>query len=382
MPLFKKTKENKGKRQKGKRNTNPTGKVYMPKSNTSSVKRKGKKKFTLFKRQNSKLHTRRKEKKNLSKIFFYTFLVLIFVTLVYVSILSVIRLRDGTTDENVSVEYVVGLDGVPSYPGSEFIFKNNIKEISVANFIASGNSAYRLPLRATIEEAYKYYQETLPELGWEYVLSVEVGSEEMKEGEYWVKGTNGLRIYSKFNDLWYETLTQEEAITGLRARVVEETERELLLVGEDFQELLPDFPWILRVPKEYIISYSTSSYKDFRTVQFRKIGSSDIISVVPIGAVGDLLDNYLQKYCDLLNTTEEGEEEKKQGNWTITNTILATTSYGSALRGSITNGKEDHDIAVVSNSYDGVVYVIDANTPNDPFLDYIFENMEPANIQR
>lgn len=381
MPLFKNITKSKSKRRKINGNTNPTGKVYMPKSNISPVKRKGNKKVTLFKKQNSKFHARRKEKRNISKIFFFTLLLLIFVALVYVSILSVIRIRDGTPNENVAIEYVVGLDGIPSYPGSEFIFKNNIKEISVANFIASGNSAYRLPFGTTTQEAYKYYQETLPKLGWEHVLSVELGSEEMKEGEYWIKGTNGLRIYSKFNDLWYETLTQEEATTGLRARVIEETERELLLAGEDFQELLPDFPWVLKVPKEYIISYSASAYKDFRAVQFRKIGTSNTVSVVPIGATGEILDNYLQKYCDLLNTSEEGEEEK-EGSWTITNTILATTSYGSALRGSITNGKEDHEIAVVLNSYDGVAYVIDANTPNDTFLDYVFENMEPANIQR
>ena len=386
MSPFKKTTKIKTqierKKPKEKRNTNPTGKVYMPQGKNFSIKHKSKRKFSLFKKQNNKFNVKRRKKRNFSKIFFYTLLVLAFAGLFYISVLSIIRTRNGSTKEDANVEYVVGLNDIPSYPNSDFIFKNNIKEISVANFLATGNSAYRLPLGTTTQEAYKYYQEILPELGWEHVLSVEVGSEEMKEGEYWVKGTNGLRIYSKFNDLWYETLTLEEATTGLRARVVEETERELLLVGEDFQELLPDFPWILRVPKEYIISYSASSYKDFRTVEFRKIGSSDIVSVVPIGAVGDVLDNYLQEYCDLLNTNGEGEEEKKEGNWTISNTILATTSYGSALRGSITNGPEDHDIAVVSNSYNGVVYVIDANTPKDPFLDYLFDNMEPANIQR
>lgn len=380
MPSLKKTKKNKSKKQRKKRNTNPTGKVYMPKSKTNSVRRKEKKKFKLFKKRNNNSlnnnsRIRRRKKKNFPKILSYTFLVLIFIGLLYASLLSVIKMRDNTTDENSEVEYVVGLEGIPSYPGSVFIFKNNIKEISVANFIATGNSAYRLPLRTTTAQAYKYYQETLPNLGWENVLSVEVGSEEMKEGEYWVKGTTGLRIYSKFNDLWYETLTPEEAITGLRAKVVEEAERELLLASQDYQELLPDFPWVLKVPKEYIISYSSSAYKDFRTVQFRKIGTSDSISVVPIGPTGRVLDDYLMEYTELLSAEEEED-------WTITNTILATTSYGRALRGSITNGPEDHDVAVVSNSYDGVVYVMDANTPGDSFLDYLFENMEPVNMER
>jgi hypothetical protein len=375
MPLFKKTKKSERKKQRAKGTTNPTGKVYMPKSKTSSVKRKGKKKFNLLKKENSKPSIRRRKKRNFSKIFFYVLFTLISVGLLYASFLSVIRMRSNTADENTEVEYVVGLDGIPSYPGSVFIFKNNVKEISVANFIATGNSAYRLPLRTTTTQAYEYYQRILPELGWENVLSVEVGSEEMKEGEYWVKGSNGLRIYSKFNDLWYETLTQEEAITGLRARVVEEAERELLLASQDYQELLPDFPWALKVPKEYIISYSSSAYEDFRAVQFRKIGFSEKVSVVPIGSAGEVLDDYLREYTDLLGI--ENEE-----SWTITNTILAVTTYGTALRGSITNGSENHDVAVVSNTYNGVVYVIDANTPGDTFLDYIFENMEPANIER
>lgn len=374
MPLFKKTKKSKSKKQRTKGTTNPTGKVYMPKSKTSSVRRKGKKKFNLFKKGDSKPNIKRREKGNFSKIFFYTLFTLIFIGLLYASVLYVIRMRSNTIDEYTEVEYVVGLDGIPSYPGSVFIFKNNVKEISVANFIATGNSAYRLPLRTTTTQAYEYYQKVLPELGWENVLSVEVGSEEMKEGEYWVKGSNGLRIYSKFNDLWYETITPEEAITGLRERVVEEAERELLLASQDYQELLPDFPWALKVPKEYIISYSSSAYKDYRTVQFRKIGSSEKVSVVPIGSAGGVLDNYLREYTDLLSM--ESEE-----SWTITNTILAVTSYGTALRGSITNGPENHDVAVVSNTYNGVVYVIDANTPSDPFLDYIFENMKPANIE-
>ncbi|MFA7628192.1 MAG: hypothetical protein WCY37_02135 [Candidatus Dojkabacteria bacterium] len=373
MPLFKKTK--KSKRQKTKGTTNPTGRVYMPKSKTSSVRRKEKRKFNLFKKRNNRPHARRRNNRNFSRILFYTSFSLIFAGLLYASVLSVIRMRSNTTDENAEVEYVVGLDGIPSYPGSVFIFKNNVKEISVANFIATGNSAYRLPLRTTTAQAYEYYQERLPELGWENVLSVEVGSEEMKEGEYWVKGSTGLRIYSKFNDLWYETLTEEEAITGLRAKVVEETERELLLASQDYQELLPDFPWVLKVPKEYIISYSSSTYEDFRSVQFRKIGTSDSISVVPIGEAGGVLDNYLREYTELLSA---GGEE----SWTITNTILAVTSYGRALRGSITNGPKDHDVAVVSNSYNGVVYVMDANTSGDPFLDYLFENMEPADMER
>ena len=86
----------------------------------------------------------------------------------------------------------------------------------------------------------------------------------MKSGEYWVKNEKGLRIYSKFNDIWYELITPEQANAGLRDRVEKEVERDLLLASEDSQDLLPDFEWLLEVPKEYVISYRASGYGSLR----------------------------------------------------------------------------------------------------------------------
>lgn len=375
MPIFKRS----NKRKKTKKSSKLAGKVYMPQKKSSVNVEKRRKKTSFFKRSKKNSFSRKRRRGlNISYLFFYVLLPLIFVALLYVSTLFIINMRGRGDNEDLEMEYVIGLEGVPAYPGSQFIFQSNISEVSVANFIGSGNSAYRLPLNKSVLQAYKYYEKILPGLGWGHVLSVEVGSEEMKQGEYWIKGSSGLRIYSKFNDVWYELITTQQAVTGLRERVEREIERDLLLASQDLQELLPDYPWVVKIPKEYIISYRTSNYDDLRLVEFKKIGSTESVSVTPVGAVGGVLDNYLEKYVDMLNEQEEQEGR----NWGITNTTLTYTTYGTGLKGSISVNGGSHEVMVVQNPYDSVVYVIHSNSMDNPFFEYVFSNMEPQGMQR
>jgi hypothetical protein len=314
MPILKKKKKRKKRRKENqrrnsKKSSNLKGKVYMPQKKAQATSRK-KKVFSLFKNSSRsksnvkkrKLTKRKKVLYNISRAFLYIILPLLFLGLLYISTLSILNMRNRGGDENAEMTYIVGIEEVPAYPGSQFIFQNNIDEVSVANFLGSGNSAYRLPLNKSVTQAYEYYQQKLPELGWQHVLSVEVGSQEMKEGEYWVKDGAGLRIYSKFNDIWYEVVNVEEANNGLRARVEKEIERDLLLAGQEIQELLPDFPWVIEIPKEYVISYRTSNYEDLRIVEFRKIGSSERVTVTPVSPIGGPLDNHLREYLEILKS--------------------------------------------------------------------------------
>ncbi len=372
MPIFKKNKRGK----KRKKSSDFKGKVYMPQKKSSVTVEKRRKKTSFFMSSKKRSSGRRRKSFNLSYLFFYIILPLIFIALLYVSTLFVINMRGSGEEESLEMEYVIGLEDVPTFPSSQFIFQKHISEVSVANFIGSGNSAYRLPLNKSVVQAYEYYEKILPGLGWEHVLSVEVGSEEMKQGEYWIKGNSGLRIYSKFNDVWYELISTEQAVTGLRERVEREIERDLLLSTQELQELLPDYPWIVKIPKEYIISYRTSNYDNLRLVEFRKIGSTVSVTVTPVGAIGGVLDNYLRGYVDILN-----EQEKDEGrNWGITNTTLTYTAYGTGLKGNISANGEIHDVMVVQNPYDKVVYVIHSNSTENPFFEYVFSNMEPQGM--
>jgi hypothetical protein len=360
---------------KNKKKSKKDNRVYMPKGKNPSTNatnlRKKKRKFGIKKSKNNR---RRKKKINFSALFFYIIVPLFFIALLYISIISILRIRGRGDDDETELQYVIGIEDVPAYPNSEFIFSNSIDEISVANFISSGNSAYRIPTNKSIIDIYKHYEDILPEYGWINVLSVEVGSEEMKSGEYWVKDNRGLRIFSKFNDIWYESITPVQAYTGLRDRVEREIERDLLLASEEGQELLPDFPWVIDIPKEYIISYSTSEYESFRSVNFRKLGTEQRVVVTPVGRMGEVLDNYLTEYIEILNSSEDSL------NWTVTNTVLSYTNYGRALKGTITSGSVVHDVAVVPNTYNNVIYVIDGNTSEDPFFDYVFSNLKPLGL--
>jgi hypothetical protein len=371
MPIPKR-KLRRGKKKSKGGNKKPQGKVYMPQKKDNVTVLKRKKKLSLKKRK--KGHSKKKGSSLSRVFFFYLFLPLLFIFLLYLSVLFIKETRDREDKNLEEFEYVIGLEKIPAYPNSEFIFTNSLNEASVANFLSSGNSAYRLPSGTSPNDISNFYNQELPSRGWSLVLSVDVGSEEMRSGEYWVKEGKGLRIYSKFNDIWYESISETDAMTGLRARVIREVERDLLLADENLQDLLPDYSWILNVPKEYIISYSVSSFKNMRSVQLKKIGSKESVEITPIGSLGRaVLDDFLRMYIDELNE-DSGEL------WGITNTVIVYTEYGQGLRGSISSKGEEHDIAVIPNSYDNVVYVIDANTPNDPFFEYVLENLKPQGV--
>src|SRR5690606_365769 len=121
-----------------------------------------------------------------------------------------------------------------------------------------------------------------------------------------------------------ESISKEDAQTGLAELVKKETERNLLLIDTDAQDLLPDFPWIIKIPKDYIISYSTGTYENFSSVTFSKIGSNENIAIVPIGKRLDkALDYFLHDYVKILN-----KESKK---WGVKNTVIVSTNVGAGL---------------------------------------------------
>ena len=103
----------------------------------------------------------------------------------------------------------------------------------VKDFLSRGNSAYKLPENTTIEDIESYYMDTLKDLEWEFVQSVPLGTPDRKYGQYWINGDKGLRIYSKYNDIWYESISVEDARSALANLVKEEIEREMLMASSE-----------------------------------------------------------------------------------------------------------------------------------------------------
>lgn len=346
-------------------------KVYMP-LKKSSIKPLRKPKRQLF-----KPHVATKTRKNIKIPSFsiYILLIVAFLGISYAAIMYINNLRN-TEKKHVEVQ-VIGLENIPAYPGSTFIFENSQNQDSVKNFLSGGNSGYRLPSDSNIADVFEYYKDKLPSQGWTFVQMVPMESEEKEYGQYWTNDTKGLRIYSKYNDVWYESITITQAQNGLSDRVALEAEREVLLAESEAQDLLPDFPWILKAPNEYLLSYKVSSYNNnLQQLLMSKIGSEEKVYLVPIGKVGTkALDYFVNDYVAQLNAA--GKDK-----WSVLNTVVIATNQGSGLKGTIGNGANTDEIVVLQNSYNNVVYIIDSNVLENPFVDYILKNISPQSTKK
>ena len=268
-------------------------------------------------------------------------------------------------------ETVFGFD-FPSYPNSEYIFQSATDNPEVQNFVSLGNSVYRLPKGISINSVFDFYSEKLPTLGWTHTLSVPIDSETQLFGEYWIKESKGLRIYSRLNDVWYQSITIAQAQNGLEDVVKKESARKLLLLTTEKTELLPDFPWRLSFPTEYSTNYFSTSVGSLQGVSFKKIGSQKSLIIQPVGYFGGnsydaYLDNYILEY-----------NKKNKTKWVVVNSVETVLFGNNVLKGMITNGKDNGIVVVINNIANNVVYAIATFEENDPFANYIYEKIKPS----
>ncbi|MCD4811781.1 hypothetical protein K8R14_04235 [bacterium] len=337
------------------------------------MKKKPKDKEVLFKTKDSNLKkTRNKRRRkgllqkiNTRKILFYTTILLICISTVF----GLIKILTKTTiDEETKVETILGLENIPIYPNSIFLYTNNMDNQTVKDMLASGQSAYEIMDRSNFEDVKEYYASELVDKGWELVLDIKIGSEGKKYGQYWVNNEKGLRIYSKINDIWYEYITIEEAKNGLSNRISNEIEIDMLLAGSDNQELLPDYPWQIKIPKEYLVRYEVSEFEDLRAVNFQKITTGNYITIYPVGYWGGkALDYQLNDYIDILSTGSE--------QWGVVNTFVTTFRGNSSLSGVISSDTRQREILILKNGKNFVTYILSTEDKTDPLYQYIIENI-------
>lgn len=182
---------------------------------------------------------------------------------IYQSVRMVLKIRANSRASLITSheKSVIGFEDVPvfadsTYGVAEFVFKNNLHHESVQQLLAKGCSIYRLPANVPGDKVSGFYKEKLPTLGWTYVMDVPLEAEDMMYGQYWVRNGIGIRIYSKINDIWYQKLSENDARSGLTNEVQWKIERDAILAQSDNYDLLPDFPWKLKLPSNYTVSYS------------------------------------------------------------------------------------------------------------------------------
>ena len=365
-----------------RKNKKQASRIRMPKAAKGDKKpilrRKSKLKIsTLFKKKKGKYsYEKRRGNKNKNlKYIIIPLSVILFSGFIFLSVKYVLYIRENAfgSKEGI-VTQVIGLDELPTYPGSQFIFEDRMNDSVVKEFISQGNSAYRLPVGVKMEDVDAYYMEKMKELGWEFVQNVPLGSPDKKYGQYWIKEDKGLRIYSKFKDLWYETISIEDAKSALANLVKEEIEREMLMASSEKQDLLPDYPWKIQVPKEYIIKYSPTDMKDLRAVSFQKIGTTDTVEIFPIGYwKAKELDYMLNDYCKVKSNDEV--------TYGVMNSIPISFRETLGLKSTLQSNDESLLAYTIPNTYNSVVYVISANSENSPLLEYIIENIKPLDAK-
>ncbi len=347
--------------------------IRMPKAPKKEVIQRRKKKFqipNLFKKKTGKYPVRRRKSKNL-KYILLPILFLLFIGLIYLAIKYVLFLREGAyTEKKYVITDVIGLENVPTYGGSEFLFENNMDDSIVKEFLSGGNSAYRLPDGTDSKEVEAYYFEQLKNLGWEFIQTVPIGTPDKKYGQYWIKDGKGLRIYSKFNDVWYESITQDDARSALAQLIKEEIEREMLMASSEKQSLLPDYPWKIEIPKEYLIKYSPTDLKDLRAVSFQQMGSTQSVEIYPVGKWKTKeLDFFLNDYCTIKTT-----EETKCG---VINSVPISFRDTLGLKSTLQINSNTLSAYTVANTFNSIVYVISSSEQDSPLLEYLIENIKP-----
>ncbi len=352
-------------------------------SKKTNVKRKEsiiqrvKRKFTKKDSKYKKSAARRLRGDNyMAKLLQFVVIILIiplFASVIYLIFNYVTSLRQSINSDTVSTGVnVIGFDSIPEYPKSKYIFKDNLDNDDVKKFLSSGQAIYRLDPKTTFDDVIEYYSIELPKNGWEYVLTVPLESEEQKYGEYWIKGELGVRIYSKLNDIWYQTITVSDARTGLEAQVKKEVELQLLLTENNNEDLRPDFPWVLSYSSDYLATYSSTDLGELQAVKFQRIGSNKSVRIIPLGYMGAFTyDRFLENALKDIN-------KKEKVTWSIINTVVTAIAGQEAISGKITNNGAVADAYIVGNPRNNVVYLLISSEESDPFLKFIVERIEPA----
>jgi len=321
--------------------------------------------------------------------------------LLYTTTKSVLEIKrrsvdetDGETISAVSVGDVVGLPGIPIYPGSEFMFQDDIKDPLVQSFLAGGESAYILPIDTSWETVATFYEKKLAERGWEHVVSVSSTDKEKVQGEYWVfssgdpaqdlqTGTEsetesteipidiGVRIYSGISGVWYEIITSTQARNGLSDRIEQDKEIELLLALGSMQELPDTFPWKLSFPEVWDVEIHKSQLLDAPSAEFSSITYEGRVSIEPIAFdAGVSLSDVASEYLDSVNSYRDEDR-----SLSVVQEREVTIAKQDAVSFSLDVDGVQVAMAVVTQPKTGIVYAITSFDGEDAFFLYVTENL-------
>ena len=273
------------------------------------------------------------------------------------------------------------------YPRSSYIFEET-DDSTVSQFLTTGRSIYRLNRGEKIDTVFEYYVEALTESKWAFVQSVPRTSHEMMYGDYYFNEElgYGVRIYDRVNDIWYEKLTKNEAETGMADYVSKKYERDLILSSDEGTSLLPDFPWDLTVPREYLVKYFPTDEEDLRGVTFTEIATGKETILEPITELtGEADDVYAEVYIDTLNiraaggseseVTADETQDQSLRSWQLINTAYVEINGVHLLEATVSYKTKTSRMYILHNTKVNYAYGVNVVDDDTSFLSFLLLNM-------
>lgn len=250
------------------------------------------------------------------------------------------------TDKNLATGNVKGLNDVPVFPNSEFLFTDSESSVEVKKMLSEHNSAYRLTNDASFEEVVDFYKETLKKKGWQFDHEAKIDSKTEKTGFYWTKENQGLRIYQQINDIWYESLSADEAKTGLAYLVALESKE--YYNPENLVKLntVTQTSWELDYPDSWDVEQKNSSYSSGLDTIFKYSLGGFELRIQDLGKeMGTSLEQVWHTYLDKLN---EGKKEGEMYELLIEEELQQPTEDPTSII-EFTPGSETGQAAIKPN---------------------------------
>lgn len=217
-----------------------------------------------------------------------------------------------TSDDLANTQTVQGLSyDIPLFPGATFAlgaitnpetaqsFSESDRQ-AVYQFLSNNQSIYLLSVDQTFTQAVDFYKEELASRGWQFITEVPPGDIGRLPGAYWTDSANkrGLRIYTLAGDLWYETVTVEEAEQGLASRVGDLQARQIEARSLTGGRVHSRVGWLFNYPSDWEAINAQNAFFGVATVSFKHKQSNTIISL-------DVASRLYKPVVDIENTDLE-----------------------------------------------------------------------------
>lgn len=292
---------------------------------------------------------------------------------------------------------VVGLVDVPAYPDSEFVFKNLVSSQNGAafslkaqnysqadlqqlyTFLSSGQSVYRLPIKIAWENVQSYYQKELPNHGWTFTQSVPLSETEKIPGDYYVKGDKGLHIYDVSYDVWYETITKDQALQGLRDQIVAYQAKQEQVQAATGNNLPSETWWQLKYSKDWNLETTNHPIYGEPNLVFTDSKTGERVTITIIGRFPKAVADVDYKYLSDVGTNQIVSWLATQQ----TSVTLKGFTQGQLVIGDEMKALEYADIKnnayflFMVNKYNGLTYAVQYFGHEKPeFYQYVKANIK------